>query len=82
MLRQAILDFEPRILPDGLVVRGRLPSESSDHHNVLEFEISGRMWAQPYPLELLLRTDLDLETGLVEVREGAAPIGGAQRREP
>ncbi len=82
MIRRAIVEFEPRILPDGLTVRGRLPSDPFGHHNVLEFEISGRLWAQPYPLELLLRTDLDLETGLVEVRESAEPIGGAQRREP
>jgi len=80
MIRRAILDFEPRILPDGLRVRGRLPTDPLGHRNVLEFEISGRLWAQPYPLELLLRTDLDLETGLVQVREGAPSIGEMQRR--
>jgi type VI secretion system protein ImpF len=70
MLRQAILDFEPRIIADTLKVRGAPPADPLSHHNVLEFEISGRLWAQPYPLELLLKTDLDLETGLVEVKEG------------
>jgi type VI secretion system protein ImpF len=27
------------------------------------------MWAQPVPLELMLHTDVDLETGRVAVRE-------------
>ena len=39
------------------------------HHNSLSFEINARLWAQPYPLELLLKTDLDLETGLVELKD-------------
>ena len=32
--------------------------------------INGQMWAQPVPLELMLHTDIDLETGRVAVREG------------
>jgi type VI secretion system protein ImpF len=68
-LRQAILDFEPRILPDSLTVRGLPPRDPLGHHNVLTFEITGRLWAQPYPLELMLKTDLDLETGMVELRD-------------
>ena len=69
MLRQAIIDFEPRILPDSLVVRGVAPVDPLGHHNSLSFEINARLWAQPYPLELLLKTDLDLETGLVELKD-------------
>jgi type VI secretion system protein ImpF len=80
MIRQAIIDFEPRILADTLRVRGVPPLDPLGHHNVLQFEISGRLWAQPYPLEILLKTDLDLESGLVEVKEGAVAIGEAQRR--
>lgn len=69
-LRQAILDFEPRILPATLVVTGRMPADELGHHNVLQFEIAGQLWAQPYPLELLLKTDVDLETGMVKVEDG------------
>lgn len=68
-LREAIIDFEPRILPDSLTVRGVVPDDPLGHHNVLSFEIVGRLWAQPYPLELMLKTDLDLETGMVELRD-------------
>jgi len=69
MLRQAIVDFEPRILADSLMVRGVPPVDPLGHHNSLSFEITGMLWAQPYPLELLLKTDLDLETGMVELKD-------------
>jgi type VI secretion system protein ImpF len=48
------------------------PSSVLDTHNVIEFEIRGHLWAQPVPLEILLRTKLDLEAGQVDVREAAA----------
>jgi type VI secretion system protein ImpF len=68
-VRQAIIDFEPRILPDSLAVEAVLSDDQMDRHNQIGFRISGQLWAQPVPLELLLRTDLDLETGHVVVRE-------------
>ncbi len=68
-VRQAILDHEPRILPDTLAVEAVLSNAQLDHHNLLGFRISGQLWAQPVPMELLLRTDIDLETGRVAVRE-------------
>ena len=68
-LRQAILDFEPRILPDSLVVEAVMSEDQMDRHNQIGFRISGQLWAQPVPLELLLRTQLDLEGGKVEVRD-------------
>jgi len=43
-----------------------------DTHNVIEFEIRGHLWSQPVPLEILLRTQLDLEAGQVEVRDLAS----------
>ena len=42
---------------------------SLDHHNQLQVQIRGSMWAQPVPIELLLRTDVDLETGQVAVHD-------------
>ena len=58
-----------RLLADSVVVRGIGPSDPLGHHNALSFEITARLWAQPYPLELLLKTDLDLETGMVELKD-------------
>jgi type VI secretion system protein ImpF len=74
-IRQAIERFEPRILPDTLVVRALEATSVLDTHNVIEFEISGHLWSQPMPLEVLLRTQLDLEAGQVAVRDaiGVAP---------
>ena len=68
-VKQAILDHEPRILPATLVVEVILSNAQLDHHNLIGFRISGQLWAQPVPLELLLHTDIDLETGRVAVRE-------------
>ena len=49
-----------------------------DHHNVISVQIRGNLWAQPVPLEMLLRTEVDLETGSVEIRDLAAS-GGFER---
>ena len=68
-VKQAILDHEPRILPDTLSVEAVVSNEQLDRHNVIGFRISGQLWAQPVPLELLLHTDIDLETGRVAVLE-------------
>lgn len=68
-IRQAIVRYEPRILPDTLQVRALEATSVLDTHNVVEFEIRGHLWSQPVPLEILLRTQLDLEAGQVEVRD-------------
>jgi type VI secretion system protein ImpF len=65
----AITRFEPRILPQTLTVRAIEAGSVMDTHNMIEFEIRGHLWAQPVPLEILLRTRLDLEAGQVEVRD-------------
>lgn len=68
-IRQAILDFEPRILPGSLEVKGLVVASELDHHNVIGVEIRGQLWAQPVPLELLVRTEIDLETGKAEIAD-------------
>ena len=69
-IREAILRYEPRILEHSLTVKAMDSGTMLDAHNVIEFEIRGFLWAQPIPLELLLRTQLDLEAGQVKVRDG------------
>jgi type VI secretion system protein ImpF len=68
-IRQSILDFEPRILPATLEVRAIALASALDHHNVVGVQIAGELWAQPVPLELLVRTEIDLETGKVEISD-------------
>jgi type VI secretion system protein ImpF len=67
-VRAAIEMFEPRIIASTLGVRGVYTSDLMSRKTVV-FEISGEMWAQPIPLKLYLRTELDLETGKVVVAE-------------
>ena len=68
IVKQALWDFEPRIMRHSLKVRAH--ADSSDmSHNALVFEIEGELWAQPIPLELLLKTEIDLETGDIAVTE-------------
>jgi type VI secretion system protein ImpF len=68
-IRQAILDFEPRILPETLTVQSLLELSEADHHNVIGIQIQGQLWAQPVPIELLVRTEIDLETGKVQIAD-------------
>ena len=67
-LRQAILDFEPRILARSLQVRGQISSNRWTR-NALSFEIQGEIWSYPVPERLSLRTELNVETGAVTLRE-------------
>lgn len=71
-VRQAILRFEPRLLPETLAVRAIEPSSLLDTHNVVEIEIRGHLWSHPEPLDILLRTRMNLEAGQVDVREAGA----------
>lgn len=68
-IRRAIIDFEPRIVPRSLKVQAQMTDQQMSHHNVLSIRIAGLLWAQPVPLELTLRTQLDLETGQVEIHD-------------
>jgi type VI secretion system protein ImpF len=75
LLRQAIVDFEPRILAKSVKVRLVL-NEQEMNHNAMTFNIEGELWAQPVPLRIYLRSELDLEAGEVRLSElGAAGAG-------
>jgi type VI secretion system protein ImpF len=67
-LRDAIWNFEPRLLRHSLRVRAQASPDES-HHNALMFEIEGELWAQPLPVRLFMRTELDLDTGEVSVSD-------------
>jgi type VI secretion system protein ImpF len=72
-LKQVILDFEPRILRRNLRVRTVMPQDA-EHRNSIAFEIEGELWAQPVPMRLYLKSELDLEDGsltVVDRSEGA-----------
>jgi len=68
-IRQAIIRFEPRILAESLSVHAVESQSVLDAHNVIQIEIRGLLWSQPVPLQMLIRTQLDLESGQVVVQE-------------
>lgn len=69
-LRQAIINFEPRILPKTLEVEVVMEGYAMDSHNHVGLLIRGMLWAQPVPMEFLLRSRIDLEEGrfLIEAK--------------
>ncbi|MCA9726827.1 MAG: type VI secretion system baseplate subunit TssE [Candidatus Eisenbacteria bacterium] len=68
LVRQAIISFEPRILPDTVRVRARANQDQLDH-NAVTFDVEGDLWALPLPVRLFLRTDVDLEIGNVSITD-------------
>ncbi|MFO0818809.1 MAG: type VI secretion system baseplate subunit TssE [Pirellulales bacterium] len=64
---QAIRFFEPRILPKTLKIKVSAASSATGGENALSIQIEGQLWAQPLPQRLFLRTEVDLDTGQVEV---------------
>ena len=68
-IRTTILRFEPRVLANTLQVEAVSSENAMGWHNVVSVRISAQLWAQPVPLELLLRTEVDLETGQVALSE-------------
>jgi type VI secretion system protein ImpF len=74
LLRRAIWEYEPRLLRSS--IRVQLSVDANElNHNAMNFSIQAELWAQPLPLRLFLRTDLDLETGEAAVSEDAGPKG-------
>lgn len=67
-LARAIREFEPRLSAASLRVHS-VGETGSRSHNTLRFEIEADLWAQPLSQKLLLRTELDLESGQVRVEE-------------
>ena len=67
-VRTAIVNYEPRIIARSLKVEVLISEQQVSQHNQISFRIAGQLWAQPIPLELLLHTRIDLETGQVEIR--------------
>jgi len=68
-MRQAIWDFEPRLIRSSVSVKA-MPTQGSISKIV--FEIQADLWAQPYPERLYLKTELDLDLGQLNVFDSGA----------
>jgi type VI secretion system protein ImpF len=73
-IQESIVFFEPRINPESL--RVRVSAKAAEHtRNALVIDIDGELWAQPLPVPLELRTELDLEDGSVTVEDARRTEG-------
>jgi type VI secretion system protein ImpF len=68
-LSLVIARYEPRLLRRSVKVR-LIVDKDKMSHNAVVFDIEAELWAQPLPLRLFLRTEIDLESGRVSVGEG------------
>nr|WP_321872901.1 type VI secretion system baseplate subunit TssE [Burkholderia ubonensis] len=66
-IRRAITEFEPRLIPGSLVVSPRHAIDTGEHHNILAFEVRGMVHMDPYPLEFMVQSSLDLETSEIQI---------------
>lgn len=67
IIRRVIRDFEPRLIAETLVVAPSKDTEASERANVLSFEVRGMIRMDPYPLEFMVQSSLDLETSQVNI---------------
>jgi type VI secretion system protein ImpF len=74
MLREAIVNFEPRLVRESVRVT---PSAKADEmsHNAMTFAIEATLWAQPLPLRLFFRTAVDLDAGKVDIADWSESPG-------
>lgn len=63
----AIDRFEPRIRAGTVDIIER--KEDSGRRTTIVFDIAAEMWAQPYPIELYLRSEVDITTGELRLEE-------------
>ena len=67
IIRRAIGDYEPRLLPETVTVRPLMKEGASEEYNVLLFEIRAMIGLKPYPLELTVQSSVDLETNRMSI---------------
>jgi type VI secretion system protein ImpF len=68
-IKEAILRYEPRLLPSSVQVTLTQGSFNDDTHNTIALEIDAQLWCQPLPLQMYMKTELDLELGSARVIE-------------
>ncbi|KVT68229.1 type VI secretion system baseplate subunit TssE [Burkholderia ubonensis] len=67
IIRRAILDFEPRLSPEELSISPLSDAGGSAQYNLLSFAVRGMIRMDPYPIEFIVQSSLDLETGQLSV---------------
>jgi type VI secretion system protein ImpF len=68
-IKEAVLRFEPRLLEKTVKVRLVSGGAGEQSQHALQIEIEAELWAQPVPLRMFMKTELDLELGAVHLTE-------------
>ncbi|SAK96357.1 type VI secretion system baseplate subunit TssE [Caballeronia ptereochthonis] len=71
-IKQAILTFEPRLVPASIRVVPRSDNDRKGRHGQVAFEIHGFIRTEPYPLEFMVQSSLDLETSRLHAHTSRA----------
>jgi len=66
-IKEVIHRFEPRLIPE--TVKVQVEVGAGMDQRALTFRIEAKLWAQPVPEQVYVRTKLDLETGHVTMSE-------------
>lgn len=74
-VKQAVATFEPRLDARSLQVQvyTGVAETDDDLQNKLTIEIKGHLKLNPYPQEFLLRTSMDIETGMFDLQGDGKP---------
>jgi type VI secretion system protein ImpF len=72
-IKEAILNFEPRLIPESIRVVPRSEADRKGRHGEVAFEIHGLVRAEPYPLEFMVQSSLDLESSRLHARSKNSP---------
>lgn len=67
-IRKSIIRFEPRIIPETLLVRSLQENEQMTRHAVIAFEIRGLIDWQPCPVDLCMNGRYDMESEKVSLK--------------
>ncbi len=71
IIRRAIADYEPRLIPETVSVVPLMKEGAAEAYNVLVFEIRAMVAIKPYPLELTVQSAVDLETSRMTLLDGS-----------
>lgn len=66
-IRTAILRFEPRVIPETLIVKVLNDEESKGHYAAILFELSAMIYWYPNPLDLYVRGSYDTDSDQVNI---------------
>ena len=67
-IKQTLLTFEPRIIKNSLTVRA-VTDYRPYCDQTISFKIEAQIWAQPSPEYLLVKTEIDVETGRCSLKD-------------